>query len=241
MTLPPRRILHAALAMVALAGAGVAVALALGDAPADSAGFDPALGERASYGAPAFSQDSPLSGSSAPRTGTVAAGGAVGAASPAPTASPAPAASQAPSRSGGEANAEQQRFLRDGPEAPVFNRRAMEEAVAKVAAALSAQDAAALSAMAAAPAGMASDAARIEVLAAALPPILSSRLSPNVNVYSSATETAYTSFAVVTWKDAGIVSEHTVPVTLRIAGGTWSLTAGPQTDSGLRFVRSVVP
>ncbi|MHB1323549.1 MAG: hypothetical protein ACYCXZ_04280 [Coriobacteriia bacterium] len=245
MTLPPRRILYAALAMVALAGAGVAVALALRDAPADSAGFDPALGERASYGAPALSQNSPLSGTSAPRTTTGAgpraqdtpAGGAGN--TPAPAASPAPA-SASPSRSGGDATAEQQRFLRDGPEAAVSNRRAMEDAVARVAAALSAQDAAALSAMAA-PAGLAADAGRIEVLAASYPPILSWRMSPNVNVFSSATATAYTSYAVVTWKDAGIVSEHTVGVTLRIVGGTWHLTTRGETDPDLRFVRSVVP
>jgi len=238
VTLPPRRILYAALAMVALAGAGVAVALALRDAPADSAGFDPALGERVSFGAPALSQNSPLSGTSAPRTGTTTAGGA--GSTPAPAASPAPA-SAPPSRSGEEATAERQRFLRDGPEAAISNRRAMEEAVARVAAALSAQDAAALSVMAAPPAELAADAARIEVLAASYPTFLSSRMSPNVNVFSSATATAYTSYAVVTWKDAGIVSEHTVPVTLRIVDGMWHLTTRGETDPGLRFVRSVVP
>lgn len=232
MTLPPRRILYAALAMVALAGAGVAVALALRDAPADSAGFDPALGERVSFGAPALSQNSPLSGTSAPRTGTTTAGGA--GSTPAPASAP-------PSRSGEEATAERQRFLRDGPEAAISNRRAMEEAVARVAAALSAQDAAALSVMAAPPAELAADDARIEVLAASYPTFLSSRMSPNVNVFSSATATAYTSYAVVTWKDAGIVSEHTVPVTLRIVDGMWHLTTRGETDPGLRFVRSVVP
>lgn len=109
--------------------------------------------------------------------------------------------------------------------------------VAQVTQSLSSGDAAALGALLAPDEG--SQAAYIAALADQYPTILTSAPGANVNVYACNGETVYFAYSVVTWTDAGIVSQHTIPIRLRFVNGDWNITTLGDTGSDLQFVQTV--
>jgi hypothetical protein len=81
--------------------------------------------------------------------------------------------------------------------------------IAAVTQALSNGDEAALTGMLAPDEG--NQSAYVGDLASKYPTILDSTPGANVNIYTCAGETIYFGYSVVTWTDAGIVSQHTIP------------------------------
>ena len=78
-----------------------------------------------------------------------------------------------------------------------------------------------------------------EDLAGDYPPIITSQLSGNVDVFAAEETTLYFAYALVTWTDGGLTSQHTIPIVLRFVGGEWRLSSLGQTAPGLTFVQSV--
>lgn len=78
-----------------------------------------------------------------------------------------------------------------------------------------------------------------EDLAGDYPPIITSQLSRNVDVFAAEETTLYFAYAIVTWTDGGITSQHTIPIALRFMGGEWRLSSLAETGSNLAFVQSV--
>lgn len=78
-----------------------------------------------------------------------------------------------------------------------------------------------------------------EDLAGDYPPIITSQLSRNVDVFAAEETTLYFAYAMVTWTDGGITSQHTIPIVLRFMGGEWRLSSLAETGSNLAFVQSV--
>lgn len=76
-------------------------------------------------------------------------------------------------------------------------------------------------------------------LTAAYPPILASRPSPTVDIYSLNSATVYVGFVVVDWRDGGVTSEHTISIPLRQIDGAWYLSTYGINTAGLTFVQSV--
>lgn len=79
----------------------------------------------------------------------------------------------------------------------------------------------------------------LTALATQYPAIQTSAPLPTVNIYSVGGVTVYYSYQLVTWEDAGILSQHTIPIALRFVSGQWSLTTLGETGSDLEFVQSV--
>jgi hypothetical protein len=71
------------------------------------------------------------------------------------------------------------------------------------------------------------------------PTILNSDPLPTVNIFSSGGATVYFAYRLVRWEDAGIVSEHTIPIMFRFVNGEWVITALGETGSDLTFVQSL--
>ncbi len=80
----------------------------------------------------------------------------------------------------------------------------------------------------------------VETLANTYPPISESALGGNVNVFAAGDTTLYFAYAIVTWTDGGITSEHTIPIVLRFVNGEWRLSTLGETCADLEFVQSVV-
>lgn len=80
----------------------------------------------------------------------------------------------------------------------------------------------------------------VETLANTYPPISESVLGGNVNVFAAGDTTLYFAYAIVTWTDGGITSEHTIPIVLRFVNGEWRLSTLGDTGTDLEFVQSVV-
>ncbi|MDO8848873.1 MAG: hypothetical protein Q7W51_10865 [Coriobacteriia bacterium] len=80
----------------------------------------------------------------------------------------------------------------------------------------------------------------VEGLASTYPPISESALGGNVNVFAAGDTTLYFAYAIVTWTDGGITSEHTIPIVLRFVNGEWRLSTLGETCADLEFVQSVV-
>lgn len=76
-------------------------------------------------------------------------------------------------------------------------------------------------------------------LAARYPPLLAAEALPHVDVYSAGGTTVYFAYQLVTWRDAGIESTHTIAVMFRFVNGEWQLTTLGETASDLRFVQTV--
>ncbi|MRS12350.1 MAG: hypothetical protein EG823_04670 [Actinobacteria bacterium] len=75
-------------------------------------------------------------------------------------------------------------------------------------------------------------------LADTYPTILTSQPASTVNIFSAGGTTLYFGYSVVQWTDAGIISEHTIPIVMRYVNGEWSLTTlGDSPD--LLFIQSV--
>lgn len=81
--------------------------------------------------------------------------------------------------------------------------------------------------------------AYIAGLADRYPTILESQPGANVNVFTSDGATVYFAYSVVRWTDAGLISEHTIPIMLRFVNGQWYLTTLGDTGSDLQFVQSI--
>lgn len=79
----------------------------------------------------------------------------------------------------------------------------------------------------------------LTALATQYPAIQTSSVLPTVNIYSAGGVTVYYAYQLVTWEDAGIVSQHTIPIMLRFVNGQWVLTTLGETGSNLEFVQSV--
>jgi hypothetical protein len=78
-----------------------------------------------------------------------------------------------------------------------------------------------------------------ERLLSAYPPIGSAQPGTTVNVFSTGETTVYFAYAVVTWTDGGLVSEHTIPIMLRFIDGEWRLSVLGDTAPDLVFVQAV--
>lgn len=75
-------------------------------------------------------------------------------------------------------------------------------------------------------------------LAEKYPQILESQPSNTVNIFSGGGTTLYFGYSQVRWTDAGIISEHTIPIVMRFANGEWVLTTLGDTAE-IEFVQSV--
>lgn len=71
------------------------------------------------------------------------------------------------------------------------------------------------------------------------PQITGTKPVGTVNVFSVGDATTYFTYVVVTWKDAGIVSEHTIAIPLRFVDGEWRLSSLDESAEGLTFVQAV--
>ena len=60
-----------------------------------------------------------------------------------------------------------------------------------------------------------------------------------MDIFSTGETTLYFAYAVVTWTDGGLTSEHTIPIVLRYVDGEWRLSTLGEADPGLVFVQSV--
>ncbi len=78
-----------------------------------------------------------------------------------------------------------------------------------------------------------------EPLGSAWPPLVSATALPTVNVFLAEDSVVYFTYALVTWSDAGITSQHTVCIPMRFIDGAWYLTTFDDTTDGLEFVTSV--
>jgi hypothetical protein len=71
------------------------------------------------------------------------------------------------------------------------------------------------------------------------PSIDTYELGSNVNVFSTGQTTLYFAYALVTWTDGGVPSEHTIPIVLRYIDGEWRLSTLGEANPDLVFVQSV--
>ncbi len=81
-----------------------------------------------------------------------------------------------------------------------------------------------------------------EYLAALLdryPTIVESAPLGTVNIFSAGEATLYFAYALVEWEDAGIRSEHTIPVPMRYVNGEWRLTTLDDPMIEITFVQAV--
>lgn len=81
----------------------------------------------------------------------------------------------------------------------------------------------------------------VNYLADRYPEITAIRPTHTVNVFSTGSATLYFTYAEVTWRDAGITSQHTIAIPLRYVNGTWRLTSLGEPTDGLTFVQAVQP
>jgi len=132
---------------------------------------------------------------------------------------------------------EYQRYLKETRavvEAYPFSLQAI---AGEIVAALGAGDADALGARMAADEGSQSE--FVTYLADRYPAIVTSALSGTVNIFTTGEATIYMAYAVVTWEDAGLTSEHTIPIPMRFVDGQWYLTSVEHWADALEFVQSV--
>lgn len=61
----------------------------------------------------------------------------------------------------------------------------------------------------------------------------------NVDVFAVNQATVYFAYAIVSWTDGGITSQHTIAVPLRYVNGQWHLTSIDDQTETLTFVQSV--
>lgn len=151
-----------------------------------------------------------------------------------------PAATAAPSTPGtppAPSTPEEAAYLEQTKKVVETNAGALAAVVEAATKALSDRDEGSLSTMLAG--DEADQAAFVETLASRYPPIQSAQLGSNVNVFSAGDTTLYFAYAIVTWTDGGITSQHTIPIVLRLIDGEWRLSTLGETGSDLEFVQSV--
>lgn len=73
----------------------------------------------------------------------------------------------------------------------------------------------------------------------AYPAFHSAELGSSVNIFSTGETTLYFAYALVTWTDGGVTSEHTIPIVLRYVDGEWRLSSLGASAPDLEFVQSV--
>gem|GEM_PF-6485252 len=71
------------------------------------------------------------------------------------------------------------------------------------------------------------------------PTIVESAPLDTVNIFSAGEATLYFAYTLVVWEDAGIRSEHTIPVPMRYVNGEWRLTTLDDPMITLTFVQAV--
>lgn len=179
------------------------------------------------------------SDATAPSTGTLSATGEQSAPAPKPKVKDRPAPPSAtPPAPGEQPDAAWQEYLEDTREVVETNEPALAGAVTAVIDALVSDDADALAALIAPDEGgqdgFAAD------LTATYPDIVASDPGSNVNVFTDGQATIYIAYVVVRWQDAGIVSEHTIPIMLRFVDGEWRLTSLGDAGEDLQFVQTVM-
>lgn len=131
-----------------------------------------------------------------------------------------------------------QQYLDDTRAVVTTNTGDMTDVIAAVTAALGSGDQATLAGLLAPDEGAQS--AYLSDLAGKYPKILQSRPASTVNIFSAGGTTVYFGYSFVQWTDAGIVSQHTIPIMLRFVSGEWALTTLGDTGSDLQFVQSVM-
>ena len=78
-----------------------------------------------------------------------------------------------------------------------------------------------------------------QLLIDAYPAFDSAQLGSSVNIFSTGEMTLYFTYALVTWTDGGITSEHTIPIVLRYIDGEWRVSSLGASAPDLEFVQSV--
>lgn len=117
------------------------------------------------------------------------------------------------------------------------NAEHLSDVAAAILGALQGNDAPALSAMLASDEGQ--QVPYLISLANRYPTILEAQPGANVNVFAHGEATVYVAYAVVVWRDAGLVSTHTIPLPMRFIDGQWRLTTLMDQPGELVFVTSV--
>ncbi len=117
------------------------------------------------------------------------------------------------------------------------NKPNLAAVIAQVTQALSTGDQATLTALLAPDEG--SQSTYLAELASKYPTITSSAPAGNVNIFTSGGATIYFGYSLVVWTDAGITSQHTIPIMLRFVDDEWHLSTLGDTGSDLQFVQSV--
>jgi hypothetical protein len=130
-----------------------------------------------------------------------------------------------------------QRYLEETRAVVEADPSSLQAIAGEIVAALSAGDADALGDHVAADEGSQSE--FVTYLANRYPTIVTSAPAGTVNVFSSDGATVYMAYAVVTWEDAGLTSEHTIPIPMRFVDGQWYLTSVEHWADALEFVQSV--
>jgi hypothetical protein len=139
--------------------------------------------------------------------------------------------------SGDSTDDEYQRYLEETRAVVETDAASLRAVADEIVAALSAGDADALGDHVAADEGSQSE--FVTYLADRYPTIVTSAPADTVNVFSSDGATIYMAYAVVTWEDAGLTSEHTIPIPMRFVDGQWYLTSVEHWADALEFVQSV--
>lgn len=204
----------------------------------DTSRPDPSAGK----GDPAIPPAAPSPGATVTGDGALPGGGPLTASATKSVARPAVKDTPAPPSAGVPQNGktpsdEQRAYLEQTRAVVTTNTPALNSAVAQIVAAIGSGDAGALSATVAPDEG---DAASFSSdLASRYPTIIESSPSANINVFTSGEATLYFAYTVVTWEDAGIVSQHTIPIILRFVDGQWYLSTLGDGAADLQFVQSV--
>lgn len=159
-------------------------------------------------------------------------------ASPASPAAPAaPSGASPPAAQPAKPDPDYQRYLDETRAVVVDNVPSLTETADAVMRALAASDRIALTSLAAPGEGDQSD--YLAALAVRYPAIQSVSGLNTVNIHSAGGVTIYTAYRLVIWEDAGIASQHTIPIPLRFVNGRWQLTSLADTGSDPQFVQAV--
>ncbi|HAL30267.1 MAG TPA: hypothetical protein DCP20_06085 [Coriobacteriia bacterium] len=135
------------------------------------------------------------------------------------------------------ADDEFQRYLEETRAVVEADPSSLQAIAGEIVAALGAGDADALGDRVASDEGSQSE--FVTYLADRYPAIVTSAPSGTVNIFTTGEATIYMAYAVVTWEDAGLTSEHTIPIPMRFVDGRWYLTSVEHWADSLEFVQSI--
>jgi len=137
----------------------------------------------------------------------------------------------------GNTDDEFQRYLEETRAVVEADPSSLQAIAGEIVAALGAGDADALGDHMAADEG--SQPEFVTYLADRYPAIVTSAPSGTVNIFTTGEATIYMAYAVVTWEDAGLTSEHTIPIPMRFVDGRWYLTSVEHWADSFEFVQSI--